>query len=108
MSPPGQVHREIDVPPECPESSGMEPTQGGDVASHGANGQVLVATGKCLLDNSADELAANPVIPGRLGDDDRLDFAAPALVEQAGQTYDAAVGLGHPGSDPLRRGQVVI
>jgi len=49
-----------------------------------------------------------PLIPSCLGDDDRLDFGTRTLVDQTGQTDDPAVGLGHPGSDPLRRGEVAI
>ena len=86
----------------------MEPLYGSDVASNGADGQVLVTTGTSLLDDPADEPAANALIPSCLGDDDRLDFRTRTLVEQTSQTDDPAVGLGHPGPDPLRRGEVAI
>jgi hypothetical protein len=86
----------------------MEPPYGSDVASDGSDGQVLVTTGQSLLDDPADEPAANALIPSCLGDNDRLDFGTRTLVEQTGQTDDPAVGLGHPGSDPLRRGEVAI
>lgn len=108
MSPCSQVHREVDVPPQCPEPSGMETAYGNDVASHGADGQVLVTTGTGLLGNPADEHAADAQIPSCLSDDDRLDFSTRTPVEQTGQTDDPAVGLGHPGSHPLRLGEVVI
>ncbi len=108
MSPCSQVHREVDVAPQCSEPSGMETANGGDVASHGPDGQVLVTTGTGFLDNPADEHAANALIPRCLGDDDRLDFPARAPVEQTGQTDDPAARLGHPGSHPLRLGEVVI
>lgn len=86
----------------------METAYGSDVASHGADGQVLVTTGTGLLDNPADKHAANALIPSRLSDDDRLDFSTRTPVEQARQTDDPAVGLGHPRSDPLRLREVVI
>jgi hypothetical protein len=108
MPPRSQVHREVDVPPQRPEPSGMKPAYGGDVASHGADGQVFVTTSPGLLDNPADEHAANALIPNCLGDDDRLDFSAHTSVEQTGQTDDPAVRLGHPGSQPLRDGEVII
>ena len=66
MSPRGQVHREVDVPAERSEPSGMETPHSGDVASHGADGQVLVTTGAGLLDNPADEHAGqcpDPELP---------------------------------------------
>ena len=86
----------------------METAYGGDVASHGADGQVLVAAGTGLLDNPADEHAANAPIPSCLSDHDRLDFATPAPVKQTGQTDDPATELGHPRSHPPRLGEVVI
>src|SRR6516225_238847 len=108
MPPCSQVHREVDVPAQRSEPRGVETAYGGDVASHGADGQVLVTTSTGFLDNPADEHAANTPIPSCLSDDDRLDFSARTPVEQAGQTDDLAVGLGHPGSHPLRGGEVVI
>jgi hypothetical protein len=51
---------------------------------------------------------ANALIPSCLSDDDRLDFSTRTPGEQAGQTDNPAVGLGHPGSRPLRLGEVVI
>jgi hypothetical protein len=72
----------------------MESVYSGNVAGHGADGQVRVTMGKSLLDNPADEPAANTLTPGCLGDDDRLDFPARTTVEQAGQTDDPAVRLG--------------
>ena len=108
MSPCSQVHREVDVSPQSSEPSSMEPAYGSDIASNGADGQVLVTTGESLLDDPADEPAANALIPSCLGDDDRLDFGARTLVEQTGQTDDPAVGLGHPGSDPWRHSEVAI
>ena len=86
----------------------METAYGGDVASHGADGQVLVAAGMGRLDNPADEQAANAPIPSCLSDHDRLDFATPAPVKQTGQTDDPATELGHPRSHPPRLGEVVI
>jgi hypothetical protein len=86
----------------------METAYGGDVASHGADGQVLVTTRTGLLDNPADEHAANALIPSCLSDDDRLDLSTRTPVEQTGQTDDPAVELGHPGSHPLRLGEVAI
>jgi hypothetical protein len=44
LSPCGQVNREVDVSPQCPEPSSMEPPYGSDVAGNGADGQVLVTT----------------------------------------------------------------
>jgi len=41
----------------------MEPAYGSDVASNGADGQVLVTTGESLLDDPADEPAANALDP---------------------------------------------
>lgn len=41
----------------------MEPPYGSDVASDGSDGQVLVTTGDSLLDDPADEPAANALIP---------------------------------------------
>ena len=79
------------MPPECPEPGGMEATYGGEVASDGADGEVLVATGTSLLDNPADEHAANALTPSCLSDDDRLDFSTRTPVQQAGQTDDPAV-----------------
>jgi hypothetical protein len=108
MPPCSKVHREVDMPPECPEPGGMETAYGGDVASHGADGQILVTTGPGFLDNPADEHAADALIPNGLSDDDRLDFSARTPVEQTGQTDDPAVRLGHPGSQPFRAGQVII
>ena len=86
----------------------MEPPYGSDVASNGPDRQVLVTTGESPHDDPADKPTANALIPSCLGDDDRLDFGTPTLVEQTGQTDDPAVGLGHPGSDPVRRGKVAI
>jgi len=63
LSPCGQVHREVDVSPQCSEPSSMEPAYGSDVASNGADGQVLVTTGESLLDDPADEPAANALDP---------------------------------------------
>jgi hypothetical protein len=108
MSPCGQVHREVDVSPQRSEPSSVEPAYGSDVASDGADGKVLVTTGESLLDDPADEPAAYALIPSCLCDDDRLDFGTRTLVEQAGETDDRAAGLGHPGSDPLRRGEIAI
>jgi enamine deaminase RidA (YjgF/YER057c/UK114 family) len=93
------------MPPEGSEPSRMEAAHRGDVASHGPDGQVLVTTGTGFLDNPGDEQAANALVPSRLGDDDRLDFCALTAVEQAGQTDDPPVGLGHPGSQPPRIGE---
>lgn len=59
MSARGQVHREVDVAPQCPEPGGVETAYGGDVASHGTDGQVLVPAGPSLLDNPTDENKAN-------------------------------------------------
>ena len=86
----------------------METAYGGDVSSHGADGKVLVTTSPSLLDNPADEHAANALIPSCLSDDDRLDFCTGTPVEQTGQADDSAVRLGHSGSRPLRGGEVVI
>src|SRR6516225_6074303 len=86
----------------------METAYGGDVASHRADGKVLVTTGTSLLDNPADEHAANAPIPSCLSDHDRLDFSAPAPVKQAGQPDDPAAELGHPGFRPPGLGEVVI
>ena len=108
MSPRRQVHGEVDVPAERPEPSRVEPPHGSDVARNGADGQVLVTTGASLLDDPADEQAADALTSSCLGDDDRLDFGTHALVKQAGQTDHPAAGLGDPGSDPLRRGQVAV
>jgi hypothetical protein len=86
----------------------MEPPYGRDVAGNGADGQALITTGESRLDDPADEPAANALILGSLADGNRLDFGTCTLVEQAGQTDDHAVRLGHPGSNPLRRGEVAI
>jgi hypothetical protein len=53
MSPCGQVHGEVDVSPQCPEPSSVESLYGSDVASNGADGQVLVTTDESLLDDPA-------------------------------------------------------
>ena len=63
----------------------MEPAYGGDVASRGADGQVLVTTGPGLLDNPADEDAANTLIPSCLSDDDRLDFGTRHVAANDGE-----------------------
>ena len=89
-----QVHREVDVPAQCSEAGGMETAYRGDVPGHGADGQILVATGAGFLDNPADEHAADALIPSYLSDDNRLDFCAGTPVEQARQSDDRAVMLG--------------
>ena len=63
----------------------MEPLFGSDVASNGADRQVLVTTGESLVDGPANEPAANALVSSCLGDDDRLDFGARAPVEQTGE-----------------------
>jgi hypothetical protein len=108
MSPWGQIHRQVDVPAKSSEPSSMEPPYGGDVASNGADGQVFITTGERLLDDPADEPAADALIPNCLCYDDRLNFATRPSVEQTGQTYDPAMRFGHPGADPLRHGEVAI
>lgn len=108
VSPRSQVHREVDMTSQCSEPSGMETADGGDVASHGADGEVLMTTGPSLIGNPVDEHAADALTPSCLSDDDRLDLPADTSVEQAGQTDDQAVRLGYPGSRPLRGGEVVI
>lgn len=85
-----------------------EPAYGSDVAIHGADGQILVTTGKGLLDNAADEPAAYALVANCPRDDDRLDFCTRTAVEQTGQADNAAVGLRHPGSGQLHRGEMVI
>jgi hypothetical protein len=86
----------------------MKPSHGGDIASHRADGQVLVTTRTGFLDYPANEHAANAPIPRCLSNDDRLDFPAGASVKQAGETDDAPVGLGHPRSQPSRLSEVGI
>src|SRR5215469_10798151 len=108
MPPWRQVHREIDVPSQRSEPGGMETAYGGDVASHGANGKVFMATVSGFLDDPADEHAANASIPSYRSDNYRLDFSARTAVEQTGQTDDPALRLGHPGSHPPRLREVVI
>ena len=90
------------------EACGMEVADGADVPSHRSDGQVLVATRYRHFDDMVDELAPHTPVPHRLGDDDRLHLPARTPIEQAGQANDRALYLGHPGPDPLGRGQVVI
>ena len=86
----------------------MEAPYGRDVASDWANSQILVVTGKGFLDDAADEPAANALIPSCPRDDNRLHFGTTALVEQTGHADQPATGLGHPGSDSLRHGDVTV
>ena len=86
----------------------METAYGGDVARHGADGQVLVTTGTGFLDHPADQHAADALMASRLGDDDRLDLSTRTPVEQASQTDDPAARLGHPRARPSRLGEVLI
>jgi hypothetical protein len=81
---------------------------GGHVAGHRSDGQVLVTSAPGLLGHATDQQSGDAVIPSRLGDDDRLDFSTRTPVERTGQTDDQAAGLGHPRSDPVRLGEVVI
>lgn len=108
VSPRGQVHREVDVRAQCSESRCMETPYGGYVSSHRTDSQVLVTTGTSLFDDPADEHPANPVIPSRLSDNDRLDFSTLPVIEQTSQANDGAARIGNPGAHPLRRGEVVI
>jgi len=86
----------------------METTYSRDVASHGADGQVLVITGTGFLDNAADEHAADTLTPNCRSDDDRFNFSARPMVQQAGQTEHPAVRLSHPRSHPSWLDEVVI
>lgn len=108
MSPCGKVHRQVDVSPQCPEPSSVESPYGSDVAGNGADGQVLITMDESLFDDSGDEPMANTLIPRCLGDNDRLYLGTCSVVEQTGQADDCAVELGHPGSDPLGRGEIAI
>jgi len=86
----------------------METAYGGDVARHGADGQVLVTARTRFLGHPANQQAPNALTASRRGHDDRLDLAARTPVEQAGQADDPAVAPGHPGAHPLPIGEVVI
>src|SRR5690242_506201 len=76
MPPVSQVHREVDVPAQRAAPGGMETADGGDIARHRPDSQVLVSAGASLLGDPADEQAADAPIPCRRRDDDRLDLAA--------------------------------
>ncbi len=108
MAPWGQVHRQVNVATQRPESGRMEPPDGSDVTRHWPDGQVLKATGAGLLNGPVDEPAADALTTDGLGDDDGLDLAACAPVEQTGQAGDLAVKVGYPESGPVRHGQVIV
>lgn len=108
MAPRGKVHRQVNVAAKRLEPGGVKPADRSDVAGHRPDGQVLMPSGAGFLDHPADEQLANALITGGCGHDDRLYFAAVAMVEQAGHADDRAARLGHPRTCPLRGGQVVI
>ena len=67
-----------------------------------------MTTRTSFLHNPADENPANAMIPRCLSDDDRLHLSARTPVEQTGQADNPVVRLGHPGSDPIGGGEVII
>ena len=108
MSPCGQVHREVDVSPQCSKPSSMESLHGKDVASNGADGQVLVTTGASLLD---DPLRRGQVAVEScswvVSADRRVPIDASVVLRQLGPqgSTNAVVALGVITNDEFQRGR---
>jgi hypothetical protein len=108
MASVGEVDREIDMPSEGLEAGVIEPADGTHVAGYGPDCDALIAASDGLGNDSFDKEPPNASAAETFGDDDGLDFAAGALIKQAGKTDNPTTELGHPGRHSFWRSEIVV
>jgi hypothetical protein len=104
----GKVDREIDMSTEGLKTGVIEPSDRTHISGYGPDRQALIAASDSLSNDPFDQEPPNASATESFSDDDRLDLAAGAPVEQARKTDNPTTEIGHPGRHSFWHTEIVV